>query len=548
MYLDKSTITKDGKTYRRVLLRSSYREDGKVKHSTVANLSSCCNDEELRAIEFALKNKKNLGNLFVLEEVSAILGKRIGAVWVVIEVMKRLGIAQILGNDRAGKLAQMQVVARIIDQGSRLSAVRFAEQHAVCEILGIPNLDENDLYENLRWLSEQQESIEKKLFQKRTGKEIPTLFLYDVTSSYLEGEQNALGAYGYNRDGKRGKLQIVVGLLTDGDGIPVAVRVFEGNTNDHKTVSEQIRILSKTFGVKNVTLVGDRGMIKGPQIEDLPDDFSYITAITKPQIQKKLSSGTFQLELFNDKLCEVVEKDIRYVLRRNPVRACELAKSRESKLEAVDAKAKEQTTYLLEHPKANPKVALKKVTAKINRLKIEEWCEATLKERVITVSKNEATLAEAALLDGCYVIKSNVPTTLADTQTIHDRYCSLEQVERDFRTMKTTHLELRAIYVRKEESTRGHVFVVMLALLVQRELEKAWAKLDLTVEEGPQELSAVSMQEIVIGQTRISNIPTPTKLGLSLLNALSISLPTVLPFKQANVHTTKKLPSERKRA
>jgi len=201
----------------------------------------------------------------------------------------------------------------MIDQGSRLSAVRLAESHALCEMLGIDKLDEDDLYANLAWLAEQQEEIEKALFAVRFPNTTPSLFLYDVTSAYLEGVCNELGAFGYNRDRKKGKLQIVVGLLTGPDGLPVAVRVFEGNTNDTKTVSEQVRLVADSFGVKEVTLVGDRGMLKGPQIEALPDDFRYITAITKPQIAKLLSKGMLQMELFSEGVCEVTVDDVRYV-------------------------------------------------------------------------------------------------------------------------------------------------------------------------------------------------------------------------------------------
>ncbi len=206
-----------------------------------------------------------------------------------------------------------------------LPGERFAQRHAVCEIIGIDRLDEDALYQNLAWLAEQQEDIEKKLFRERYPDVVPTLFLYHVTSSYLEGTCNELAGWGYDRDKKREKMQIVVGLLTGPDGLPVAVRVFKGNTNDTKTVSEQVRILAKSFGVKEVTLVGDCGMLKGSQIDQLPEDFRYITAITKPQILKMLEDRVIQYELFTDKVCEVCYNGTRYVLRRNPIRAKEMA-------------------------------------------------------------------------------------------------------------------------------------------------------------------------------------------------------------------------------
>lgn len=545
MHIDTTISVRGSKTYTRHLLRTSYREDGKVKKKTLLNLSSC-SEEEINALKLALKHKKKLTSLASLDDIEIELGKRIGAVWTVNAVAERIGIPAALGSNIEGKRALLQVIVRVIDQGSRLSAVRSAKSHAVCEILGIKKLNEDHLYENLAWLSTEQEAIEQKLFKRRfpPGK-APSLFLYDVTSSYLEGTCNELANWGYNRDKKKGKMQIVVGLLTGPDGLPVAVRVFEGNTNDTKTVSEQVRILAEGFGVQNVTLVGDRGMLKGPQIEALPDDFRYITAITKPQIRKMLSRGVLQYELFCEDICEVSSDGIRYVLRRNPMRAEQIERSRTSKLQAIREAAAKQTRYLAEHPKANTPKALRKVVAKIKKLKMVRWVSATEKDRSITVHKDEEALAEEALLDGCYVIKSDVSKSDADAQTLHDRYCDLEKVERDFRTMKTAYLEMRPFFVKKEESTRGFVFVIMLALLIQRELEKAWSELDTTVEEGVDELGAIHMQEVRLGGVVIQDIPKPNQIGRDLLQAVGVQLPSVLPHRPAKVDTKKKLQSER---
>ncbi len=545
MYVDTTTSRRGDKVYVRHLLRMSYRENGKVKHKTLLNLS-ICSKEEVAAIKLALKHKGKLASLASLSDIDTTLGKSLGAVWALKVISERIGVSKALGPSPDAKLAMLQIFARIIDQGSRLSAVRFAMRHAVCEILGIKKLDEDDLYENLAFLAEHQEDIEKKLFALRFANTTPTLFLYDVTSSYLEGACNELANWGYDRDKKKGKKQIVIGLLTGPDGLPLAVRVFEGNTTDTKTVTEQVRILAKSFRVKNVTLVGDRGMLKGPQIESLPNDFRYITAITKPQIQKMLSEGTFQYELFTDHVREVEADGIRYVLRRNPTRAKQIEASRESKVLSVIKTADERTRYLAEHPRADVNKALDKVAAKMNKLKMNKWLCATEKDRIISIEKNEEALSQVALLDGCYVVKSDVPTTDADAQTLHDRYCDLEMVERAFRTMKTTHLDLRPVFVKKKTSTRGHAFVVMLALLFQRELERCWSSMDVTVEEGIDELSSIHMQEVKLGNATIQDIPKPTRMGRQLLDNVAVKLPTVLPKTKVNVHTKKKLPSERK--
>ena len=547
MHVDSATIKRGNKTYTRHLLRTSYREDGKVKKKTLLNLSGCSNDE-IAALKLALKHKKNLASLASLDNMETVLGKRIGAVWALNVVAERLGISKAIGSDLDGRTALLQVIARVIDQGSRLSAVRFAKRHAVCEILGIEKLDEGDLYSNLTWLAEHQEHIEKKLFKLRFKEVVPTLFLYDVTSSYLEGTCNEFANWGYNRDKKTGKMQIVVGLLTGPDGQPVAVRVFEGNTADTKTVAEQIRILAKSFEVKNVTLVGDRGMLKGPQIDALPDDFRYVTAISKPQIQKMLSEGIFQMELFSDKVCEIESDSLRYVLRCNPIRKQQIADNRESKLASILKTAEERTKYLAEHPGANVNKAVVKVTSKIKKLKADKWLTATEHDRIISIEKDEEAHSQVSLLDGCYVIKSDVSSKDADSQTLHDRYCDLEMVERSFRTMKTTHLDLRPVFVKKKTSTQGHAFVVMLALVLQREFERCWCDLDTTVEEGIDELAAIHMQEIRLDDVCIQDIPTPNKTGRQLLKNLDVQLPSALPWRHANVHTTKKLPSERKRS
>ncbi|RJP21278.1 MAG: hypothetical protein C4527_23705 [Candidatus Omnitrophota bacterium] len=209
MYITKPIRTsKNGKTYQSILLRESYREDGKVKNRTIANLTHC-KPKEVAAIEFALKHKGDFAALpQTLPSLQLQQGFSVGAVWTVYQLAKRLGIEDALGTGREGKLALWQVMARVIDQGSRLSAVRLAQTHAGCDVLGMERgFDENDLYENLTWLSTQQEAIERRLFAHRRGRQKPNLFLYDVTSTYREGDQNELAAFGYNRDGKKGKKQ-----------------------------------------------------------------------------------------------------------------------------------------------------------------------------------------------------------------------------------------------------------------------------------------------------------------------------------------------------
>ncbi|MBM3211883.1 transposase, partial [Candidatus Poribacteria bacterium] len=289
--------SKTGKPYRSILLRESYRENGKVKNRTLANLTKS-NPRDVAAIKLALEHKDDLTVLASMNEsVKLQEGPSIGASWTVYQIAKRLGIQEALGTSFQGKLALWQVMARVIDQGSRLSAVRLAKTHAACDILQMHRgFDENDLYDNLKWLARRQEKIEERLIRSRRGGKKPELFFYDVTSSYLEGENNQLAAYGYNRDKKQGKQQLVIGLLCDESGEPVSIDVFPGDTSDPNTVSSQICKVIQRFDCHRVTFVGDRGMIKKKQTEFLSEmEFYYITAITKPQIRTLMNSGIIKM-------------------------------------------------------------------------------------------------------------------------------------------------------------------------------------------------------------------------------------------------------------
>ena len=554
MYLDLSVLNRKGRTYRRVLLRESYRENGRVKKRTIANLSAC-SEQEIKAIQLGLQHKDQLTEVGTIDaSVSLRQGPSVGAVWLVYQVACRLGITTALGRSREGKLALWQVIARVIDQGSRLSAVRFAANHAACEILDLEAFHEEHLYANLDWLDENQEQIEQKLYRKRHGNEPVELFLYDVTSSYLEGEKNELAAFGYNRDGKRGKQQIVIGLLCDGGGTPLSIEVFAGNTQDTKTFGQQVAKVAARFGGAVVTFVGDRGMIKGPQIEQLQayDDheFHYITAITKPQIEKLLRQDKIQISLFDQELGEVqLHEGLRLVLRRNPLRADELKRSRQRKYQSLLQLVTEQNRYLLEHPRAKQTVAERKVRSKCKQLKIDEWTVVSAEGRTITVGEQSEQLQEVEKLDGCYVLQTDLPADKASKEVVHDRYKDLALVEWAFRTSKTVQLEMRPVNVRLETRTRGHAFVVMMAYCIVKELSSIWANFDVTVQEALKELDALCSTEIAIaGAGCFHRIPEPRSLSQQLLAAANVALPSVLPSKGISVATKKKLPENRKAA
>src|SRR5271167_378681 len=537
------------KVYQSIYLRESYRDGPHVRKRNIANLTHC-DPKEIAAIELALQFKGNLAALGSLDQIRLGQGPSVGAVWAVLEIARRLGLQKALGPGFAGQLALWQVVARVLDQGSRLSAVRLAQVHAAAAVLGLQRgFDENDLYANLGWLSEQQERIENRLFAARGRRtEKPQLFLYDVTSSYLEGQDNAYGAYGYNRDGQKGKKQIVIGLLCDPQGEPVSTEVFRGNTQDPQTFAAQVNKATQRFGCERVTFVGDRGMIKSGQVEDLARvGFHYITAITKPQILALLDSGVLQMELFAAELCEVEHEGRRYVLRRNPLRAEQLAASRADKQASVERVRQQFERYLADHPRAKVATAEKAVRAKTVQLKLQNWLQVGIEGRSLKLTVDQAALQEASRLDGCYVLKTDLPESAASKDVVHARYKDLAQVEQAFRTCKTAHLETRPVYVRTAEHTRGHVLVVMLAYLIRRELSRAWTALDVTVEEGLHQLQTLCSTEVKVeGGGSCLRIPTPHSASRALLQALDLHLPQVLPHSPALVVTRKKLPGRRK--
>jgi hypothetical protein len=550
VYLTRTESQRKRKNYQCVLLRESYRENGNVKNRTIANLSHCT-PEEIEAIEFALKHKGNLDKLRAgVGPVTVEEGLSVGAVWTVLEVARRLGIERALGNDRQGKLALWQVLARVLDQGSRLSAVRLAQTHAACDALAFDQgFTEDDLYDNLSWLEASQTSIEDRLFRDRWSDGATDLFFYDVTSSYLEGTDNALADWGYNRDKKKGKKQVVVGLLCDAEGAPVSIEVFRGNTTDVQTFDSQVKKAAERFKCMRVTFVGDRGMIKKKGQEALRrEQMHYITALTKPQIEKLIGNGVFQLEMFDETVCVVEGDGVRYVLRRNPCRAKETADSRAEKRKAIEATVAKANADLEQRKKAKVETALKRVEEKIERLQVGKWLSVKADGRRFVVAVDDEALARAARLDGCYVIVSDLPADALSGEAVHDRYKDLALVEWGFRTCKTAHLEMRPIYVRTEAHTRGHVLVVMLAYLVVRELARAWAALDVTVEEGLARLSTLCSTTIRVGESKVEThtIPVAREESRRLLEAVGVRLPEALPSRGLRVVTRRRLPSRRK--
>jgi transposase len=413
-----------------ILLRESFRENGKVRNRTLLNLSSW---PKPRIDAFRRLLRGEFDNVLPCHPTS---GPVFGLLHALKQVATDLGIPAALGQHKLGKLALFLVLARVAHQGSRLSAVRWARDHAVAEVLGIDSFDEDDLYATLDDLCARQDKIEKALWKNYLVRcsTPPALFLYDVTSSYLEGEHNALGEFGYNRDGKRGKLQIVIGLLADPVGEPLAVRVFAGNTSDPTTVATQIEIVTKQFAIQDVIFVGDRGMVKSAGKQALSQvGLHYISALTDPQIRKLLAGGTLQMELFAEQVCEVECDGARFILRKNPEEARKIQHRLEDKLTKLRGEIEQRNERVAGSARSKPEAGVKKLQQWLTRHKIAGLVALQLEGRKIVASVNPQERLRALELAGCYVIVTNVVEDKLSTQQVHDSYMALQKVERDFR-------------------------------------------------------------------------------------------------------------------
>ena len=451
---------------------------------------------------------------------------------------REIGLVQAVGEQtRLERLALFLIYARLAHQGSRLSAARWSEDHAVKEILQVNSFDEDDLYAALEDLEQRQASIEAVLAAKAAAPPARAIYLYDVTSAYFEGLKNELADFGYNRDGKKGKKQLVAGLLTDGNGEPISIQLYRGNTGDPPTFLDAVEKLKVRFGAQEVALVGDRGMIKRLGKAALGEaKFCYVTALTDPQIRALLAKKRLQLELFEDQPAEVELGGKRYVLRCNPRTQARERARRADQWARVQAKITARNLAVEHKPRTDPNSSLKQARALLTRYRLGGWVKVELAGRQVVWTEDEAARQQQAQLDGCYVIESDLPKEVASTQQVHDRYLDLTQVERDFRTLKTGLLELRPIFLRKEERTRGHALVCLLALKLARELDRRLAPLGLTVEDGLERLKAVRLVRLGNDEVELWRLPTSYPQAQSeVLEALPKLKPPMLSLRKPNV-------------
>jgi hypothetical protein len=475
----------NGKTYTSTLLRHTYRQDGKVKHLTLGNLSDLPND----LIDIIRRRLAGEALPTVDDDIEIVRNLPHGHVAAVLGTLRKIGLDRVISSKpcRDSQLILAMIVMRIIAPGSKLAQLNGlrseTSQHSLAEELRLEEIETAEMYNALDWLSKRQTRIENKLAKKHiVGGE---LVLYDVSSSYYTGRHSDLIRMGYSRDGKPGEPQIVYGLLCDRDGCPVAIEVFSGNTADPTTFTAQVKKIRKQFGITRIVLVGDRGMITSKRIdEDLRENgLDWITALRNDTIKKLVKSEAIQLSLFDERdLAEITSPDYpgeRLIVCRNPRLADERARKRKELLAAAEKKLDAVVNAVSR--KSGPLRGKDKIGLRIGRelktTKMNKHFELTIEEDAFSYRRLDENIAEEAALDGLYVIRTSLSQEARSAEETVSTYKSLSQVERAFRSMKTTDLKVRPIYHWKDDRIRAHVFLCMLAYYVVWHMRKDLAEL-----------------------------------------------------------------------
>jgi len=473
-----------GKVYKTHLLRRSYREDGKVKHETVGNISHLP-EQAIGIIRRVLRGETMVPADSVFQIKRTLPHGHVAAV---LGVLYGLRLDRLVASKRSRKrdLVVAMIVDRVINARSKLATARGLEEatSSLGDVLGLGAVDEDELYEAMDWLLAQQNKIERSLAKRHLQE--GTLVLCDVTSTYFEGRMCPLARLGHSRDGKRGLLQVVFGLLCDPEGRPVAVKVFEGNTADPSTVCSQIETLRKRFGLKHVVLVGDRGLLTAARIrEDLAphDGLRWITALRAPAIRKLIKGESLQLSLFDERdLAEIYDPEYpgeRLIVCRNPLLAEERARKRQELLEATERELEKIATATRREKRAlhgKDRIGLR-VGKILGRYKVGKHFRLAIEDDRFTWERDEVKIAEEAALDGLYVLRTNVPATELSAEQTVKAYKDLSRVEWSFRCLKGVDLKVRPIHHHLADRVRAHIFLCMLAYYVEWHLRDHLAPL-----------------------------------------------------------------------
>jgi hypothetical protein len=482
-------------------LRRTYRDGGTVRHETLANLSGLP-EQVVDSIEAALKGTA-LVPAGQAQTVTITRSLPHGHVAAVHAMAVKLGLPKLLGPASAQRdLALALIVSRVVSPGSKLSTLAWWADTTLGADLGVDGAGTDEAYAAMDWLGARQDAIEARLARRHLAPAAnpQRMALFDLSSSWLEGMHCPLGERGHSRDGKKGKVQIEYGLLTDPGGRPVAVRVFEGNTADPAAFTEIVQVVRDTFGLRRMVMVGDRGMITSARVEalkELDKNYGWITALRGPAIKKLMADdGPLQLSLFDEQdLAEITSGDFpgeRLVACRNPALAAERARKREDLLAA--------TEKLLDPIVARVAAGRLRGAAKIGtavgkvigKYKMGKHFDVTITDDSLTVTRRQDQINQEAALDGIYVIRTPVPPGELDAAGVVTAYKNLKHVERDFRHIKADDLDLRPVFHRLEKRVKAHVLICMLAAYLTWHLRRAWAPLTYTDENPPAQANPVA--------------------------------------------------------
>jgi hypothetical protein len=494
-YVDKQGRARD---YSSAYLRRTYREAGTVKNETVANISALPG-HVIDLIDAGLKGQQ----LVPAGQAVTITGSLPhGHVAAVHAMAKKLGLPALLGPPgRHRDLVLALIISRVVKPASKLATLDWWADVTLGADLGVAQASTDDIYAAMDWLAGRQVAIEAELARRHLGPEPnpARMALFDLSSSWLEGTHCPLAARGYSRDGKKGRLQIEYGLLTDPAGRPVAVRVLPGNTGDPVAFTQIVDVVRNKFGLAKMVMVGDRGMITSARIAALnrqedgtarPDPYGWITALRAPAIKKLLADdGPLQLSLFDEQdLAEITSDDYpgeRLVACRNPALAADRARKREDLLAATE----KLLAPLIARVRAGRLTGAAAIGVEagkvISKYKTAKHFEVTIADDSLTVTRRRDQINAEAALDGFYVLRTPVPADQLDAPGVVTAYKNLKYVERDFRHIKSDDLDLRPVFHRLEERVRSHVLICMLACYLTWHLRTAWAPLTFTDEHPP---------------------------------------------------------------
>jgi hypothetical protein len=484
--------------YESVLVRRTYRDGGKVKHETLANLSALPEDA-VAAIEATLRGQRLVPDTDAVTIAASVPHGHVAAVHA---MAAKLGLPALLGPAcRDRDLALALIVSRVVAPASKLATLTWWDDTTLGADVGAASTDE--IYAAMDWLAGRQDQVEKRLAARHLGPAAnpARMALFDLSSSWLEGSHCPLAARGYSRDGKKGRLQIEYGLLTDPAGRPVAVRVFPGNTGDPAAFTGIVQVMRGTFGLAQMVMVGDRGMITKARIEALntaedgtplqgESAYGWITALRAPAIKKLMAdNGPLQLSLFDQQnLAEITHPDYpgeRLIACRNPVLAADRARTRGELLAATEKLLAPLIARVAAGRLTGAGAIGVEVGKVISKYKTGKHFDITITDTTLAATRRQAQIDAEAALDGFYVLRTPIPASQLDAPGVVSAYKNLKYVERDFRSIKADDLDLRPVFHRLEERVKAHVLICMLGCYLTWHLRQAWAPLTFTDENPP---------------------------------------------------------------